>query len=364
MACMRRDFLIAAALVLIGTCPLAHSQAPGSVGLGAPTLLPPVLSPATTVPDTSWPPPEYRLPPLDESLSRPDPNDPLLAYTALPPPGWFANVEVGVIAPHFKNRMVGSVPMGGGFTLIHVPGASLDWAPAPRFEFGYRLPRGFGEFLLSYQFLSTQGQGDLTTDGGTAHLSSRLAQNIVNVDYANMRVLPNTGFLSGDWLIGGRAGVTMHSVYYDAHTDQLGLDGTLVGQQATNNFVGAGPHALLELRRRLPLPGLAIQGWFEGATLYGRLTQSFTETIVTPGAAALGGTGRLPRQQNVGFLGARVGFSWIPPANNRIRLFVGYQLYQWWQIGRLTTFNPDGSFNESYGSLTEHGIIFRGEFTF
>src|SRR5262249_28229936 len=161
-----------------------------------------------------------------------------------------ANVELGILAPHFKNRMQGPVPIAGGETVIHVPGASLDWAAAPRFEIGYRLPRGFGEFLVSYQFLNTQGQGDLSSDLGLAHLKSRLTQNVLNVDYANTRLLPDTGFLGEGWLIGGHAGVQVLGIYYDARSDQRSLDGTLTGQQVTNNLVGAGPRGELDLWRR------------------------------------------------------------------------------------------------------------------
>ena len=92
--------------------------------------------------------------------------------------------------------------------------------------------------------------------------------------------------------------------------------------------------------------------------------QSFTETVLAPGAAGLGGTNRLPHSQNVGFLSGRLGFSWTPPDNCRIRLSLGYQFNGWWQVGRLLTINSAGTLNESQGVLTEHGIYFRGEFTF
>jgi hypothetical protein len=366
MARMRRDLLVAAALVLIGTCRPAHGQAPAQAGLGTPTLTPPspVLTPDANPPATVWPPPEYRLPPLDETMTRPAPGDPMLDYPVLPPPGWFANVELGALAPHFKNRMVGEITLGGATTTLHVPGAALDWAAAPRFEFGYRLPRGFGEFRASYQGLSTQGQGDLFSDSGMAHLNSRLTQNILLVDYGNARLLPAIGVLGDGWLIGGRAGVQVQGIYYDARANQLSLDGTLTGQQVTNNVVGAGPHAQLELLRRLPLPGLTFHGWIEGATLYSHIEQSFTETILAPGADAVGTTHRVIGSQNIGFLGGRLGFDWTPPANNHLRLFLGYQFYQWWQLGRTTTIGSTGSLIESQGTLTEHGIIVRGEFTF
>jgi hypothetical protein len=290
-------------------------------------------------------------------MPRPAPGDPLLDYPVLAPPGWFANVEVGVIAPHFKNQIQGDVRVGDVVTTIHVPGASLDWAPAPRFEFGYRLPRGFGQFLATYQFLGTQGQGDLNSDLGVAHLKSRLTQSVLNVEYANARLLPNTSFLGEGWLIGGHIGVQVLSIYYDARSDQRGLGGTLTGQQTTNYLVGAGPHAQLDVWRRLPFPGLAFYGAAEASNIYDFMEQSFTETILAPGAAPAGGTIRGNLTQGVAGLGGRLGFSWAPPSNRCLRFFLGYQLNQWWQVGR------NGA-NNSNGALTEHGIFFRGEFTF
>jgi hypothetical protein len=364
MARMGRNLLVATALVLLGTCRLARGQAPEEAPrpavLGAPTLTPSAPAPAPVVPANapvpSWPPPEYKLPPLDESMTRPAPGDPLLDYPVLAPPGWFANVEVGVLAAHFKNHLQGDVSIGGTVTTVRVPSAPLDWGPAPRFEFGYRLPRGFGEFLASYQFLSTQGQSDL----GVTLLKSRLAQNVLNVDYANPQLLANVGFLGEGWLISGRVGVQVLGIYYDTRSDQRGLDGTLTGQQITNNLVGAGPHAQLDVWRRLFLPGLAFYGSVEAANIWDHLEQSFTETILAPGAAPVGGTVRGRLSQGVASLGGRLGFSWTPPANSAIRLFLGYQFNQWWQVGRNGATDTQGA----NGDLTEHGIFFRGEFTF
>jgi hypothetical protein len=361
MARLRGHVWVASGLVL-ALAQVAHGQ----VKLGAPLDTPPpavappeaaVLPPPTAAPVLVWPPPEYKLPPVGEVVERPAERDPLLAYPYLAPPGWFANVELGVVAPHMKNRMLGPVPIAGGVNTIHVPGASLNWAAMPRFEFGYRLPRGFGEFLATYQFLNTSGQGDLSSPLGVAHLRSRLTENLLNLDYGNVRVLPATGFLGDGWLIGGRAGVQVFGAFYDARSDQLGLGGTLTGQRVTNNLVGAGPHAELNIWRRLPLAGLMVGGDVEWASIYGHQDQSYSETIATPGAAPVGGTTRLPISQGVGELGIRIMFRWIPPNNNRIHLLLGYQFMEWWQLGR-------NQITGSEGDLMQHGIFFRGEFTF
>jgi hypothetical protein len=191
-------------------------------------------------------------------------------------------------------------------------------------------------------------------------VNSRLAQNLANVDYGNMRLLPATGLFGEGWLIGGRVGVQILSIYYDTRSEQRGLDGTLTGQQITNSLVGAGPHAQLEVRRCLFLPGLMLDGSVEAANIWDHMGQSFTETILAPGAAAAGNTLRAHLSQGVGSLGARLGFSWTPPANNSIRLFLGYQFNQWWQVGRNGSITSTGI----NADLTEHGILFRGEFTF
>ena len=357
MARLRWNVGVAAALVLA-----LGRGAHGQVKLGAPTAAPPpeaaaVLMPSPTAPLLAWPPPDYKLPPIDEVTTRPAERDPLLAYPYLPPPGWFTNVELGIVAPHMKNRIVGPVPIAGGVDTIHVPGASLNVAASPRFEVGYRLPRGFGEFLATYQFLTTDGQGGLSSPLGVAQLKSRLTENLLNLDYGNVQILPATSFFGNHWLIGGRAGVQVLGIYYDARSDQRGLAGTLTGQQTTNNLVGAGPHVEFNLWRRLPLAGLAVGGDIEWASIYGHLEQSYSETILAPGAAPVGGTTRFAISQGVGELGFRLAFSWTPPNSNAIRLLCGYQFMEWWQLGRV-------QITGSEGDLMQHSIFFRGEFTF
>jgi hypothetical protein len=121
--------------------------------------------------------------------------------------------------------------------------------------------------------------------------------------------------------------------------------------------VSAGPHAGLELWDGLPFAGLAVYGQVEGASPSGELRQSFEETFLTPGTGAAGGASRNPTTQGVGVLGLRLGVSWLPPGAHGLRLFLGYQLREWWQLGRNDS-------TGSLGNLTEQGLFFRGEFTF
>jgi hypothetical protein len=250
---------------------------------------------------------------------------------------------------------MGLVSIGGNPPdVIRVQATTLDWTVAPRFELGYRLPRGLGEVLLSYRFITTEGQQDSFNDQGSTHLKSRLNVNVLDVDFANRDPLWD------HWEMRWRVGVRVAGVFFDASSDQRGVGdnaGSVLGQKASNNFVGAGPHAGLELWRRLPFAGLSLYGEIEAASIWGHLQQSFEETLAASGAPTLGGATLYPTTQGVAMLGAQLGLSWTPPGYSALRLSFGYQFEQWFQVGRNDN-------NGSKGDLTEHGLFFRGEITY
>src|SRR5262249_55019701 len=67
--------------------------------------------------------------------------DPQLDPPALSPPGWFGDVELGIVVPHVKNQLVDVVQIGTSPPdTVALIGADLNWTVAPRFEVGYRLP--------------------------------------------------------------------------------------------------------------------------------------------------------------------------------------------------------------------------------
>jgi hypothetical protein len=314
---------------------------------------------ATATPGTGWAE-LYRLAPLGESSFRPLAGDPLLDEPNFPPPGWYATVDVAAMTAHFKNRAFGAVPLGDGFTdVVHVPGASLDWTASPRVELGYRLWRGYGEFLLSYQSLVTEGSSNLAPNEGNAHLHSRLNINQVDLDYAHYHAL------APGWDLRWRIGVQMTAAYYDTQSTQpfsLEAGASAVDEQRfANNFVGAGPHAGLEIWRQLDVvPGLAFYLNFNGSAPLGSLHQSFAETMATTGFAPttlVGGASRNSLTQGLGIVGMEAGFSWTPPGSSATRFTLGYHLEQWYQLGR----DEDTG---SIGSLTEQGIFFRAQFNF
>jgi hypothetical protein len=285
--------------------------------------------------------------------------DPRLDPPALPPPGWFADVELGIIVPHIKNRLTGVVTLPGQMAdTVHLPGAELNWTAAPRFELGYRLPSGFGEFSLAYRFFTTEGSESSLGPDGFASLKSRLDVNMGDLDYASRELSlgPHCGM---KWRFGLRAVGT----YFDSRSDEpfaLAAAGTGVFERKTsNNFWGFGPHVGLELARRLDGSGLAVVGRVDGATILGRLHQRFFEETAPmgPNGQQLAADTSARVSQDVPMLTTFVGLSWQPPLYPRAQLFLGYQYEYWWNIGR-------DSSTTSRGELSDQGILLRAEFNF
>jgi hypothetical protein len=308
-----------------------------------------------------WPPAEYRLAPINVPDDRAfQGGDPLLDLPDLPPPGWFTNVEVGLIRAHFKNRLSGTVALtGGGTDTVAVGAADLDWTAAPRFDFGYRIPDGAGEILVSYRFLATDGQADVLGHERPVNLKTRLNVQVINLDFANRDPLWTywrDPFYSR-WEMRWRAGVQFADVYFDSRATLPGP--ALFQERETNGFFGVGPHAGLELFRRLNFPGLAVYGAVDGSGLAGHIHQTFAEFFTAKGFGPVG-FGTYGATQGVGVIGAQLGLSWMPPGRTDARFFLGYQFEQWYQVGRNNFTSATGS----VGELTEQGIFFRGEFTF
>ena len=90
----------------------------------------------------------------------------LWGYPLLDPPpalpGWFTALDVDVVGPAIKQRVIGQVLLGGAATDVELPTATLGWTGSPRIEVGYRLPAAIGELAVSYQLLATEGSGTIS----------------------------------------------------------------------------------------------------------------------------------------------------------------------------------------------------------
>jgi Legionella pneumophila major outer membrane protein precursor len=287
--------------------------------------------------------------------------DPLLDPPCLPQPGWFADADLEIVGPHFKDRLVDTVQVDGRPPdTVHVPGADLDWTVLPRIEVGYRLSSGFGEFLVGYRFFSTDGSAVLPSPDGTAAVRSRLDLNMVDMDYASREFFTDQWpYVHMKWRFGLR--------WADAYFDTQALEsftaaaaGTGVFERgASNNFWGLGPHLGLELDRPFCGTGLDLVGWADGATLLGRLRQNFFEEATTLGSNGLPpyGNTRESVSQDVPIINLFIGLSWRPPNYPYFRAYAGYAYEYWWNVGR-------NSNTLSRGELSDQGVLLRAGFTY
>jgi hypothetical protein len=278
-------------------------------------------------------------------------------------PGWFADVDLSAMVPHFKNRLNGSLRLDDmPPASVHVPGADLDWTVSPRFEFGYRLPSGFGALGLSYRFLITEGSAIGPGPDGPTAFKSRLDVHVIDLDYISREfsVWPN-----GDlWKMQWRFGLRWASIYYDANStesfDEAAAGSGIFSARATDRFVGIGPHLGVELARRLDERGLSLVGWIDGWISLGRIRQGFFEesTMLGPGGLPSGAISQVSSSQAVPALNVQAGLGYQPPEYPNVELFVGYQYEYWWNVGRLSITT------NSRGELSDQGITFRVGFNY
>jgi hypothetical protein len=265
--------------------------------------------------------------------------DPLLDRPPLPQPGCFAELELGIVAPHVKNHLNGLVQFPGsvGPDTVQLGSASLDWTVFPRIEAGYRLPSGFGAFSLSYRFLDSEG--------GSA-LHSRLSFNELGLDYSNTETS-----LWPNWDMKWTLGLRLMYVYFDSRAG-VETDGLLVEQRDTNWYAGIGPHVGLDLDRQITDNGLAFTLQGTGTLYLGRLRQSFFEQ-----AGALSAGSASPVSQAVPAVGVFVGLRWQPPACKAAEFYAGYQYEHWWDVGKNNS-------TTSSGELDVQGLFVRAGWSF
>jgi hypothetical protein len=272
--------------------------------------------------------------------------DPLLDRPEWPTPGLFEDLELGILKPHIKFALQEPVNVANLFTDVVAPTFTpLDWTGSPRFELGYRFPQAFGELVVGYRGLFSEGLGTLAQfDFGPASVRSRLNLNSLDIDYGQREY-----GLGPCWDMKWRLGVRLASVYFDS---QIG--GIVEEQRATSDYIGAGPHAQLELWRQLGCDKLSAYMHLEAAALLGRVSQNFEETFVL-GSAALGGATHVGFTQTVPVVEAQFGLCWTPLHDVPVRVSCGYDIESWWYVGRTDV---------SAADLWLQGVFLRGEWRY
>lgn len=289
--------------------------------------------------------------------------DPQLDPPSWPQPGFVADVEVQALSPHIFQNLSNGVAVGGNPSgSLRVPITPLDWTVSPRVEFGWRLPSGFGEFLLSYQYIGTTGTGSTPYGpNGPASMSGRFNLNMSDFDYVSREFSPWE-----HWGIQWRFGFRQVYLFYDTQlSNSLAAatagNGVLL-QSGANSYNGWGGHFGVELNREFnrQLPGLSLVAKFDFAETAGFIQQGVSQT--TAGGAY--SFGSIQQGQSVPSLSGQLGLSYRPPGD-RFELYVGGFYQYWWNVGTLPNYALNGIGSPlSGGELSMTGVTLRLSFNY
>jgi hypothetical protein len=330
--------------------PIVPSSAPDQTPPPAATNTPSEPVPPPSAPHGPAPSSPLTVAPYQDTNGPLLRGDPLIDRAEYPLPGWFAGVEVDVLAPHIKNRLMAPVTLAGFEpNTVHLPTAELDWVGSPKFDIGYRFAEGLGELLFSFRFLDSEGSDTIPGfdfDGSTGYLKSRLSVDVWDIDYSSREFS-----LAPCWDMKWKAGVRIADIFFDST-----VDGNILEQRTRNLFTGAGPHVGLDLWRSFNVPGLEFYCSAEGASVIGQVRQRFEESVLYSDGTVVGAESRLHHTQGVPVLDAQIGLSWSPHWRRHwSRFSTGYEFEQWWYLGQAGASRAD---------LTMQGIFCRAEFNF
>jgi hypothetical protein len=260
--------------------------------------------------------------------------DPLLDPPQWPGTGWFWGVQVAGIKPHIQNEMLQIVGTGLGRPVTVALGNSpVDWTVAPRFELGYRLPSGFGEFAISDTGFSANGADIFKGPDGPAPRASALQINYTDLDYLSREYAPSPNW-GMKWRAGVRVSETFTTTTVNESFAQAAAGSGILAAQQSNATLGVGPHFAVEFERSFSQSGFAFVGMVDISDSYTVIRQRFSAvtTTVTPSGALDSGV-QIDRFENqVIVLTAQVGLAWQPPRYPNSRLFLGYVDQTWWNV--------------------------------
>jgi hypothetical protein len=297
--------------------------------------------------------------------------DPLLDPDRFSQPGWFVGGEIQVLKSNLLPQSSGSVQNSAQkarntSTNVQLPSASLDWTVSPRVFLGYRLPSGFGEFMVAYRHLGTQGSGMTPGQSGPLGLSTRFAFDIIDLDYASREFCLGTNY-NLKWTLGLRSLFLFFDSEATQSSGQAGAGNGLTQARQSNNMYGIGPHLALEVTRRIRETNFSLYGWVDAAGTY-----DFTNEGFSTQSATLGPNGRPLFGQNSAFghqatpmINGRVGLTWQPGPTSPSRIFVGYQYEVIWDLDRVPNDSATVSGNSpSLGQFWDQGIVFQATFRY
>jgi hypothetical protein len=306
------------------------------------------------------PPPSTRFLPVDTPYFV---RDPLLDSPQFPPVGWFAGAELQVVKPHLVSRLTDTVQnraqkASGTSTTVALRPAPLDWTVSPRFFLGYRLPSRFGEFAVAYRFLDTVGSEGLRGGNGPATLKSRLSFNMIDLDYSNSELS-----LWPKWDMKWTVGLRILTLFSDSRAAQpfaqAAAGSGIVQTRDYINPVGFGPHAALELARRLGDSGWALRFRSDLSTDFTSGQEGFftRSTTLGPAGRPLAGESFVFFHQGTSIVNVQAGVTWQPSHSSATRLFLGYQYERWFALEGVVD-------SGSHGQFWDQGVVLQATIHF
>jgi hypothetical protein len=288
--------------------------------------------------------------------------DPVLDPCCLAQPGWFWDLDLDILRTHVVNQVGNSDPPFNGVPTV--PMARLDWAVSPKFEAGYRLPSGFGEFAISYRFLLTQGDGTAPLGGSAspdaaAQLTSHLDMNIGDVDYASTEFPVVIALMK--WRIGLRVADVLFTSEGDEPFAAAAGGSGFFKRSESNNFWGLGPHAAVEITSQRTAWGLGLVGKLDGGLIGGKTHQKFVQ-ISTAGPGANTQTD-FENWQQAAMLSGFAGLDWKPTSHSNLDVLLGGTAEYWWDVGLMSSY-PAAYNNPSSGEVGAYGLTLRLEYNY
>ncbi|MFM7148575.1 MAG: Lpg1974 family pore-forming outer membrane protein, partial [Gemmataceae bacterium] len=295
------------------------------------------------------PPPGAVVAPLDPGS---DGWGPLGAQSS--PPGWFFDVEVAYVFPNLNFKLTNDVPLPKTNETLNTPSVGLDSTVMPAFEIGYRLPESTGLFALSYSFLFAEGTGERPMLNVPSQVKTRGQVNWLDLDYGTVPYE-----FSPRYTINYRIGARIGDIYMDSTASNA-----LRTESISSDFFGAGPHARMDIERRIvPLPGLALYGRLDGVVYVGQVKQKAQLSLANPGGQVINDSFYVRRTQTSPYGNLQAGLSYSPPAIPALKLTLGYLIESYWNVGRLGTDGATG-ISASRGQLWSQGAFLRGQWDF
>jgi hypothetical protein len=284
--------------------------------------------------------------------------DPLLDPPQWPQPGWFCDAQAAIVSPYVANEMRENVITGLGTPVFVQLGASrLNWTAAPRFELGYRLPSGFGEFSISDTGMTSNGSESFIGPNGPATRASALQFNYTDFDYQSREFTPWPNW-EMKWRAGIRVAESNTTTTFSQPFAQAAAGSGILAAQQSNATLGVGPHFAVELERHFDDCGFSWVGKIDLADNYTMIRQRYAATTTTATPTGLDNGVTIDRFQNqVIILNVQVGLAWRPESYPNSRFFVGYLEETWWNA--LANNN-----SIQLGQFYYQGVVLRASWNF